>query len=339
MSTTTDYEFPKTSEISTTYADISPTMEVLPLNKPTSTSSNTADHTAAAASMENATTTVQTKTIILTEFTLYPKLPLEIRFKIIHYAIPHFPRILQVRGEWDVVHRYNVVANTINPLLQLNHETRDEVMRCYSAPFKFISKSGRVVEDLKVNWDIDTLYMKSTGYFPPQFEFEFERLWAELFGANVTDIKANLRKLAGSASKGFWGTNIEGGFLGLFWIIARHLGKHSRFEVFDEFVNLEDVSVVCGPWSSNNRLVRFENAPAKNGHFDKDDAEWLDKGINHKRGSNKVAVRVYKYFGTLVCNSHIPSGYGNHYNYIRLETKAGLTIKQDQQAKEVMRNL
>ncbi|KAG4437717.1 hypothetical protein IFR05_006800 [Cadophora sp. M221] len=99
-------------------------------------------------------TSTSTKT--LTTFTLYPKLPLEVRFKIIHFAIPLFPQILQVKGNDKVEHDYDVRPTSITTLLQIDYTIRKEVIRYYSAPFTFTSSSGRPVEGLKINWDIDT---------------------------------------------------------------------------------------------------------------------------------------------------------------------------------------
>ncbi|KAK0112914.1 hypothetical protein ONS95_014635 [Cadophora gregata] len=293
MSTSTNEVLYMKSKASTKSTTIGPTMD-----NPYNQSVLSRSFYAPGASIDTPYT-VNVGASSLKEFTLYPELPPEIRFKIIQCAIPHFLRILQVKSMRTSCRKYKVVANCINPMLQITRKIRDEVMRYYSAPFKFTSKSLRLVKHLKVNWEIDTLYIRSARDFPPCSTAEFDRLWSDLFGACVPDMKANLRKLAGSADQGFWGTYSKYGLLLPWWKIEGSSLGLSFFNGFNDFASLEEVSIVCGPWSSKNRLIRFDVAPVENGLLYKEDIACFEKGFNHNRGNKKVAVRVYDYIGTL----------------------------------------
>ena len=95
ISNNTKLKISKGPMATTPLATVPYSMEATPLNMPPSTSSSTTFHTT-AISASDLPTPVKTEGIALTGFTLYPKLPLELRFRIIHFAVKHFPRILQV---------------------------------------------------------------------------------------------------------------------------------------------------------------------------------------------------------------------------------------------------
>ena len=75
-------------------------------------------------------------------------------------------------------------------------------MRYYSARFSFLAKRPRLVTDLKVNWEIDTLYIKEAIAAYPYRKDTVKDLWENLFEDNTTDMKQNLRKLAEAAGGG-----------------------------------------------------------------------------------------------------------------------------------------
>ena len=185
-------------------------------------------------------------------------------------------------------------------------------MRYYSARFSFLAKRPRLVTDLKVNWEIDTLYIKEAIAAYPYRKDTVKDLWENLFEDNTTDMKQNLRKLAGAAGGGFWAAKYKRGFLGYTWQAEeRRLGDLSRLEVFDDLVELEEISAVCGQWSRKRRLLGFRDAAGRNRGFTKKDAIWLEKGINQNRGSKKVVVRVYNHVGASVCTSLISLRYSD----------------------------
>lgn len=84
--------------------------------------------------------------------------------------------------------------------------------------------------DLKVNWEIDTLYLQHV-WKPFQRKEVLEALWEALFAAGVTEMKQNLRKLAGASSGGFWGARVHDGLLENLWRAERLSGDLSRLEV------------------------------------------------------------------------------------------------------------
>ncbi|KAL5317405.1 hypothetical protein ACEPPN_014500 [Leptodophora sp. 'Broadleaf-Isolate-01'] len=259
-------------------------------------------------------TTSQTSPTIPTTFTLYPNLPLELRFKIIHHAIPLFPRILQVTGNATVEHDYDVLPTSITTLLQIDYTIRKEVIRYYSAPFTFTSISGRHVEGLRINWDIDTLYIQSFG--KNGWNDKLSSFWKELFGENVGQVKKDLRTLAGSVAigRGFWDTIV----LGSVWDRRHPDQPFSRFAAFDGFVKLREVVLVLGPWTDGvNRLIRFEESRSRNllyeGHVG-----WFREGfnVNHKKKQDakkngvkfsrkkkqrtrKVVTRLCRFYGAV----------------------------------------
>lgn len=183
-------------------------------------------------------TQTQMNSVALIEFTLYPKLPLEIHYRITHHAIPIFLQILQVTGNEIVQHDYDVLSISMTPLLRIDHDIRAEVMSSYTAPFTFTgtstSGSGRLAQNVWVNWQIDTLYIGSIG--GRSFHLKMDGFWEKLFGENLTQVKNGLQRLAGSASSsGFWETALSSSI----WSGENSPKDFSTVKAFDQFVALK----------------------------------------------------------------------------------------------------
>ncbi|KAL2069103.1 hypothetical protein VTL71DRAFT_15441 [Oculimacula yallundae] len=274
---------------------------------------------------------------IPTEFTLFNRLPLELRTKIIHHSIPHFPCILQVKPitltsanntstntnsnthntTEDISDRYDVITTSSTPLLQVSSEFRNEVSRYYTSPFTFKSGTGRDISRLLVNWEIDTLFVRSMheprlASWTPLIVLrlspssQLDLLWQTLFSTNTPQVKLQLRKLAGSVSYGFafWSQ-----IIGSFRTPQRLPDAFAKFAVFDEFMKLEEVVSVTGPWTSHeksNRLLKFKDVkrrhPLWEGHVG-----WYADGFNRETGprgkggqsSRKVVTKLCSYYGTM----------------------------------------
>ncbi|CZS98688.1 hypothetical protein WAI453_001900 [Rhynchosporium graminicola] len=248
--------------------------------------------------------------IRLTSFTLYSKLPLELRNKIIHHCIPHFPRIIQV-GSNDTSpyeYIYDVIASSTNPLLQVNGDFRNEVGRYYTAPFIFFSGSGRDVDvkKLRVNWEIDTLFIRRVAV-PISLMHEdlsvLDTLFVILFGTNFEQVKNHLCKLAGSvfSHRGFWNRVV-----GPIHLMQTMQDPFRKFEIFDGFLKLEEVVLVGPNTPEYNKLLRFEDMIAPPPLYWAQ-VEWHGKGFNRAKNENgdkvkrvkTVVIRMCHYYGTM----------------------------------------
>jgi hypothetical protein len=113
-------------------------------------------------------------------FTLFPKLPSEIRLYIWQYALS-VPRIIEVKFSKTWSYR----SKTLPPLLSCNRESRTECLKAYS------TYSATISRWIRFDWDI--LYLKkldfSTSYsfVRPEFRFVSVQQWEPQEEMEITD--------------------------------------------------------------------------------------------------------------------------------------------------------
>lgn len=94
-------------------------------------------------------------------FTLFPKLPTELRLQIWKYALPG-PRVIRVKKNWKMFLPGRIRAAAKPPaILQTNSESRQLAMRFYELSFNSAIK-GRPID---INYRVDALYMESWDTF------------------------------------------------------------------------------------------------------------------------------------------------------------------------------
>ena len=97
-------------------------------------------------------------------FTIFPRLPLELRLKIWHHAHDLFPRVIEIvpiETDGAASPSSSVTAMSIPVLLSVCKESRLELLRLYTAPFNptFVTRAtvDRSPENLILCWKMDTL--------------------------------------------------------------------------------------------------------------------------------------------------------------------------------------
>jgi hypothetical protein len=93
-------------------------------------------------------------------FTLFPKLPTELRLKIWKYALPG-PRAIRVQRNWPTMSGPIRAVAKPPAVLQTNSESRQLAMRFYELSFNSAIK-GRPIN---IDYQVDALYMESWGVF------------------------------------------------------------------------------------------------------------------------------------------------------------------------------
>ena len=104
----------------------------------------------------NSDATVSAETGGLTLFEWFPKLLIEIRFKILHIPISQAPRIIEVRFSRDARRRRHDVISSIPVLLHVSREARQETLKLY--PLSFDTKHA--VMPVHFNFEIDSLFVR-----------------------------------------------------------------------------------------------------------------------------------------------------------------------------------
>ena len=176
----------------------------------------------------------------------FPQLPLELRRKIFDHALPLFERIVEVEPIYHAIAarkalQYVRIRVSSGPtLLQINHETREELVKHYSCPFSI--EIGDVAS-LMINWRFDKLFMNTRDQsqiyrFQPGLHAQigvnadlFQPL-AEIFSLDgYIEMQRNMRCLAGTC---------EG------WIdtLQRYHLTRQRCLLFAEFTALEELLII-----------------------------------------------------------------------------------------------
>jgi hypothetical protein len=122
-------------------------------------------------------------------FTLFPKLPTELRLKIWKYALPG-PRAIKVQRGWPTFsHRIRAVAKP-PAVLQTNSESRQLAMRFYELSFNNAIK-GRPIS---IDYQVDALYMESWDAFKAFYKVarQFPNCAA---AGEIRDMESRLRYL------------------------------------------------------------------------------------------------------------------------------------------------
>jgi hypothetical protein len=99
-------------------------------------------------------------------FTLFPKLPTELRLKIWKYALPG-PRAIRVQRAWSTLSRRIRAVAKPPAVLQINSESRQLALRFYEVSFNNAIK-GRPIG---IDYQVDALYMESWGAFNSFYRF------------------------------------------------------------------------------------------------------------------------------------------------------------------------
>jgi hypothetical protein len=191
---------------------------------------------------------------INSSFTLFPKLPTELRLQIWRCALLLFPRIVQAKPhnpsstttQRSRIPKRSITTATNTPLLSINRESRNELKKFYAKPFNpdiFPSHTS----SLPFNYKFDTLFVDITelNYLWPRI-YTFTHLLSSIFGASFLEAQRELRSLAGSED-----------FLDT--IVLQNLDSGEN--VLEKFVSLKECIVVFeqGILYGDDRLVRFED--------------------------------------------------------------------------------
>jgi hypothetical protein len=167
-------------------------------------------------------------------FTLFPRLPPELRLRIWNQGFPFFPRVIEVTSQFlnsDISvpnRKWSAMASSILTLLQINHEARNELLPRYSAPFSLRNLDPYSPAFLLINYEIDTIYFRVDVMAHISRDMFFEHI----FEAAEGEMRSNLTRLAGNDR--FWRI-----------MIPTNSGTRSAgFRGFDNFLKLEEVTVV-----------------------------------------------------------------------------------------------
>jgi hypothetical protein len=216
-------------------------------------------------------------------FTLFPKLPTELRLKIWRSALPLFPRILEAKPHkpWSNTTerprspKWSITPTTTTPLLSISQEPRNELKKYYTTPFspynvfpaqgspldfRLVARGSPYVEPypeinaLYFNYRFDTLFLDITDlcYLWPRI-YTFSEIIGSVFGDAYPEAQRELRSLAGSED--FWDTIVL---------------QKNEFEemVLEKFVNMEENIMVFeqGILDRDDKLVRFEDVAESEWH-------------------------------------------------------------------------
>jgi hypothetical protein len=192
-----------------------------------------------------------------TAFTLFPRLPLNLRSKIWSHSLPLFPRIIELKNlssihelRKDEPPRWLAIPNSKPTLLSINRESRRVLSPYYAAPFQARRISPHFgIERLLINYEIDTLFINIGFRWPTHSDV----LFSDLLGSNFEELKDNLKLLAGTEY--FWETLSEE--------VRQRKSKANRMQFIAEFGSLRETIVIARnrfperivPW----RLIRFED--------------------------------------------------------------------------------
>ncbi|KAE9380149.1 hypothetical protein N431DRAFT_522152 [Stipitochalara longipes BDJ] len=167
--------------------------------------------------------------------TLFPNLPIE-RLKIWRSALALFPGILEAKPHkpWSNTTprartpKWSITPTTINQLLSVNRESRNELKINYATPFSphnvFPAQGSTLdfrlhargcpymepypeINALHFNYGIDTLFLDITDLYHlwPRI-YTFSELIESVFGNSLSEAQRELRSLAGSED--LWDTII-----------------------------------------------------------------------------------------------------------------------------------
>jgi len=231
-------------------------------------------------------------------FVLFQFLPTELRLKIWNYACRFFPRIIEVRPQLlnnniPVEYRqWDAITNATIPLLQVNREARYELLPRYSAPFSLLRICSPYPASLLISYEIDTLYFRVSveSHMPKEKLFEY------VFDGAETEVKDNLRSLAGNST--FWKNVFP----------TRDVDPALEFLQFERFTKLEEVIVVPtveqlldGP-NGRPRLETFEECEARS-PYEARYGPWFSKGFNLTPRRVPRSIKLCKEVGKLELGS------------------------------------
>jgi hypothetical protein len=194
--------------------------------------------------LTHSAATTMSETIMNNEptFTLFSQLPIELRLKIWHHALPLFSRVLELKPvhwndttfpetvPWNFreLPIWNISISTSPILLQVNAEARYELLPRY---FNFLSSavapspSCQIPGDVSFCPEADTLYINLKAS-QKMCRSPMRGLLEEVFGEKSQKVKKRLRTLAGSER---------------FWV---NWGSEECVKVMGEFENLVQVIMV-----------------------------------------------------------------------------------------------
>lgn len=170
-----------------------------------------------------------------TDFTVFEKLPTELRLMIWREAQQSFPRIIEIHSTTnnnrpinscphthrnsqknalsqyssteDGVVAWELFPNTVNPLLEVNRESRQEVLRLSHQIFNPETFLVPHQASFAIDFTTDTLFFNC---IPRHTENLEKNLLDDLFGTSAETVKKKLRYLAAQdrSESRFWGENL-----------------------------------------------------------------------------------------------------------------------------------
>jgi hypothetical protein len=222
-------------------------------------------------------------------FTLFPRLPSELRLKIWNQASPFFPRVIEVTSQClnsDIPvqgRKWNAMASTILTLLQVNQEARCELLPRYSQPFSLRNLDPYSPAFLLINYEIDTIYFR----VDVMAQISRNRLFEHIFQAAEGEMRSNLKSLAGNDR---------------FWRIMIPTNTDTRsagFREFDNFLKLEEIIVVgyleqrLERSNGLPRLGRFEECEPRD-TYEATYLPWFKDGFNSIAPSIRRTIKLCK---------------------------------------------
>ena len=196
-----------------------------------------------------------------TSFPQFPDIPPELRLKIWHHAIPLLARIIEVKSiayngdnsSPDFLSRvfsspnWKIVPNSPSTLLQINSESRVEILSLPSLSFN--AAETRCSPNAQINCATDTLFINLT--FEATNHHFVSSIFEEVFGlANIGSLKEELQHLAGNCA--FWNGALR---------FPQGIEFISGFKKLEE-ISLVDPKVWFSYWQKN--FVGFEEFKSEN---------------------------------------------------------------------------
>jgi hypothetical protein len=231
---------------------------------------------------------------VATTFTLFPRLPFNLRSKIWSHSLPLFSRIIELKSLSSIHElrkneppRWLAIPTSKPTLLSINRESRRVLSPYYATPFQARRISPHLgIEGLLINYKIDTLFINIGFRWPTHSDV----LFSDLLGSNFEEVKDNLKLLAGTEY--FWETLSEE--------VRQRKSKGNRMQFIAEFGSLREAIVVAKnrfperivPW----RLIQFVDL-----HQGSEERRRVQQDLPHffdpyrkKRYSERLCAKIEK---------------------------------------------
>ena len=220
-------------------------------------------------------------------FSIFSRLPTELRLRIWHFAFDFFPRVIELipseKPDCTVRYRrWEALASSTLTLLQVNREVRYEFLPQYSSPFNPRGIEPYHPKSLLINYETDTIYVRvdiMSHALPPRL------FWRDVCEGAEAEMKNKLKSLAGNDT--FWNR-----------ILYTNSGDaQAGFREFEDFKKLQRVTVV-GPLeqrlvslNGSPRLERLEECPPR-GTYEAAYVPWFTESFASASRSAPVVITL-----------------------------------------------